>query len=214
MQVATRHGPDAVVDPQLDESPVGPTVGDDRDRNLHAPTLGVEAEDHFLEAPRLHEHMVNRIERHVVFRKPRAQFADVRLERLHADDPSPPRVVQHRLAGERPGQSRVLPGHQAVVVGHQIEPLQLPLTLQSLPHGGREQLGNPRHGSSVSQTGQGERESTAAGKRPAHLAEMTFRSELAKRPSTPMGAGHNHSCCRSHGKGTSGRVSETGLSAA
>ena len=134
VQMAARERPDAVVDPELCESPVGLAVGDDRDRNVHSPRLTLEVENHFLESPRLHEHMVDRVERHVVVREPRAQLADVRLERPHADHPSAPGVVQDRLAGERPDQSLMLTGHQAVVVGHLVEPLQLPLLPQSLQH--------------------------------------------------------------------------------
>jgi hypothetical protein len=98
--MATRERPDAVVDPELVEPPVGPPVGDDRDGNVHSLSLTVEVDNHFLESPRRHEHMVDRIEGHAPLREPRAEFADIRLERRHADDPSPPTVVQHRLAGE------------------------------------------------------------------------------------------------------------------
>jgi NADPH:quinone reductase-like Zn-dependent oxidoreductase len=41
-----------------------------------------------------------------------------------------------------PDECLVLPGHKAVVVGHRIEPLQLPLRLQSLKRRSREELGS------------------------------------------------------------------------
>ena len=64
MHVTTRQGPDAVVDPELDEPTVGAPVGDDRDRNVHSLTVTVEVENDFLESPRLREYMLDRIERH------------------------------------------------------------------------------------------------------------------------------------------------------
>jgi hypothetical protein len=51
-----------VVDPQLQESPVGPAIGNDRYRDVDAPAITVEMEDHLLEPTWLGEDVVDRVE--------------------------------------------------------------------------------------------------------------------------------------------------------
>ena len=85
--MVARQRPHAVVDPQLDEAAVGLAVGDDRDRHLHSSGLAIEVENHLLESPCLGDHVVDRIERHVVLREPLIQVGQVSLECPRARDP-------------------------------------------------------------------------------------------------------------------------------
>jgi hypothetical protein len=69
VHVAAHQGPHAVVDPQLQQSSVGRAVGEDRDRHLDWPRLTVEVEDELLEAAVLGDHVLHRVERHLVLRE-------------------------------------------------------------------------------------------------------------------------------------------------
>jgi hypothetical protein len=80
VQMAARQSQNAVVDPQLHESPVGPAIGNDRDRNVGPPGITVEVEDHLLEPAWPSEVVADRVERHAERPEPRAQLGDVRFE--------------------------------------------------------------------------------------------------------------------------------------
>jgi hypothetical protein len=168
--MAASEWPAAVVDAQLLEPAVGPAVGDDRDTDLNPPGLGIEVDDHLLEPARPHDHVVDVVDRHAPLREPGLSLGDERLERSRAPDASAHGVVVHRLAGERPHERIGLPGHQAVVVGHRVEPLPLPLLLQSRQRRRGEQLGRPRHWTSVPRLGiHGQGDRIAAREHVAHL---------------------------------------------
>ena len=64
--MASDDRPHAVVDAQLDESSVRLAVRDDGDGHLESPIDPVEVEDELLEAANLCDHVVDRVERHVV----------------------------------------------------------------------------------------------------------------------------------------------------
>ena len=145
VRVAAVQRPAAEVDPQLVHQSVGHAVGDDRDRQIDSPGLAVEMENHLLEAARLGDDVLDVLDRDVALREPRVRFADERLERPRALDPSSYRVVQLGLAGERLDQRVGLPGHKAGEVGDGVSLFALLLFLQPCQHGGGEQLGNPGH---------------------------------------------------------------------
>jgi hypothetical protein len=141
--------PAAVVDPQFVDPSVRFAVGHDRERKIDSAGFTVEVKNHLLKAASLEDDVLKVLDRGVALREPLPRVGKERLERLRALDASAYRVVHLGLARERLEQRIGLPRKQAVEVGHGDKLLAPPLIEQSLQNRRTEQLGHPRHATSV-----------------------------------------------------------------
>ncbi len=102
--MTARHRPAAVVHPQLLDPPIGPAVGDYRDRKTNAPGVTVEMHHVLLKPASLGHNMIDVLNRTDPLAEPDLHLVEVRLECPGATDPPTNRVVQLRLPGEGPKQ--------------------------------------------------------------------------------------------------------------
>jgi hypothetical protein len=144
--MAAGQRPRAEVDAQLDDARVVVAVGRNGHRQLDPALVAVDGQHRLFDSAPGRDDAVDIVDSGVARGQPSVGLGHEPLGGAAALDAATHRVMELRLARERPDERVGLTGHQPSEVRHRPSGSGLDgLTANALHHGGREQLRDPWH---------------------------------------------------------------------